>query len=44
MVGHMLGAAGAVGARRRRRDPGRGHPPDDQLHEPDPECDLDYVP
>ena len=46
MIGHLVGAAGiAVGARRRSgaiRD--QVIPPTANLHTPDPECDLDYVP
>lgn len=45
MTGHMMGAAGAVGAAvavmaiRENKVP-----PTINLHTPDPECDLDYVP
>ena len=45
MTGHCFGAAGAIEAMmcvlalKERR-----HPADDQLRDPDPECDLDYVP
>ena len=45
MTGHMLGAAGAteagdLRARHVRRLPAA----DDQPGDPDPECDLDYIP
>ncbi len=45
MTGHMMGAAGAIGAAvavmaiRENKIP-----PTINLHTPDPECDLDYVP
>jgi len=45
MTGHMMGAAGAIGAAvaamalRENKAP-----PTINLHTPDPECDLDYVP
>lgn len=45
MIGHLLGAAGAVSAVAcilAIRD--RCVPPTINLHTPDPECDLDYVP
>ena len=45
MTGHLLGAAGgieAVASLMAIRD--RVIPPTINLHEPDPECDLDYVP
>jgi 3-oxoacyl-[acyl-carrier-protein] synthase II len=45
MVGHMLGAAGAISALAAilgfQRDK---IPPTINLHAPDPDCDLDYVP
>jgi len=45
MTGHMLGAAGAVEAIVAILTLQRGIiPPTLGLHEPDPECDLDYVP
>ncbi|MGC4806725.1 beta-ketoacyl-ACP synthase II [Micromonospora sp. DT233] len=45
MLGHLIGAAGALGAlvcAMAIRD--QVVPPTVNLHEPDPECDLDYVP
>ena len=45
MIGHLLGAAGALGAivcLQSIRE-GKVHPTIN-LHEPDPECNLDYVP
>jgi 3-oxoacyl-[acyl-carrier-protein] synthase II len=45
MVGHLIGAAGALSAMvclLAMRD--RVLPPTINLHNPDPECDLDYVP
>ncbi|MBX6370840.1 MAG: beta-ketoacyl-ACP synthase II [Acidothermus sp.] len=45
MVGHLIGAAGALGAMvavLAIRD--QRVPPTVNLHTPDPECDLDYVP
>jgi len=45
MVGHMLGAAGgaeAVYSILALRD--QVAPPTINLHNPDPDCDLDYVP
>ena len=45
MVGHMFGGGGRDrGDRVRARDPPRHRPADDQLDDPDPDCDLDYVP
>ncbi len=46
MVGHMLGGAGAVRGDRRRsaRSATTSSPPTINYREPDPECDLDYVP
>ena len=45
MTGHMLGAAGAVEACISILALTRGClPPTAGLHEPDPECDLDYIP
>ena len=45
MTGHMLGAAGAVEAVISVKAITEGViPPTANLHEPDPECDLDYVP
>jgi 3-oxoacyl-[acyl-carrier-protein] synthase II len=45
MVGHMLGAAGAVSAIAAVGSIREGWvPPTINYHEPDPECDLDYVP
>jgi 3-oxoacyl-[acyl-carrier-protein] synthase II len=45
MVGHLIGAAGALEAAATAltlRD--KVVPPTINLHRPDPECDLDYVP
>jgi 3-oxoacyl-(acyl-carrier-protein) synthase len=45
MIGHSLGAAGAlsvVGTACAMRD--GIAPPTINLHNPDPECDLDYIP
>ncbi len=45
MTGHMLGAAGATEAVACVLAITRGFiPPTINLHDPDPECDLDYVP
>jgi len=45
MTGHMLGAAGAVEAIAAVLGLYNGIlPPTAGLHEPDPECDLDYIP
>ena len=45
MTGHMLGAAGAVEAIASVLALEKGIlPPTIGLHEPDPECDLDYIP
>jgi 3-oxoacyl-[acyl-carrier-protein] synthase II len=45
MVGHMLGAAGAASALAAVGSIQDGWvPPTINYHEPDPECDLDYVP
>ncbi len=45
MIGHTLGAAGAVGATVAIQSILTGIvPPTINLHHPDPECDLDYVP
>ena len=45
MVGHLIGAAGAleavIGVQAIRDN---AVPPTINLHEPDPDCDLDYVP
>ena len=45
MIGHMLGAAGAAEAVITVKAITEGTlPPTIGLHEPDPECDLDYIP
>lgn len=45
MIGHTLGAAGAIGAVVSIQTISTGIiPPTINLHHPDPECDLDYVP
>jgi 3-oxoacyl-[acyl-carrier-protein] synthase II len=45
MVGHLLGAAGAVAAVAAiRAIETNCIPPTANLENPDPECDLDYVP
>ena len=45
MVGHLLGGAGAVGAMASVLAIAQGHvPPTINLENPDPDCDLDYVP
>jgi len=45
MVGHLIGAAGAVeAAARALTRNSAGMPPTINLTDPDPECDLDYVP
>jgi 3-oxoacyl-[acyl-carrier-protein] synthase II len=45
MIGHLLGAAGAVEAIAAVMAMREGVlPPTIGLHEPDPECDLDYIP
>jgi 3-oxoacyl-[acyl-carrier-protein] synthase II len=45
MIGHLLGAAGAVAGIAAVRGIGEGViPPTINLDNPDPECDLDYVP
>ena len=45
MVGHLIGAAGALGVMTCALAIDRGViPPTINLHTPDPECDLDYVP
>jgi 3-oxoacyl-[acyl-carrier-protein] synthase II len=45
MVGHLIGAAGALGAMVCAMAIRDGVvPPTINLDEPDPECDLDYVP
>ena len=45
MVGHLLGGAGAVGAMASVLSVAEGRvPPTINLENPDPECDLDYVP
>jgi 3-oxoacyl-(acyl-carrier-protein) synthase len=45
MIGHLLGAGGAVEAVASVRTIESGViPPTINLHTPDPECDLDYVP
>jgi 3-oxoacyl-[acyl-carrier-protein] synthase II len=45
MIGHLLGAAGAIGALVSTLSVARGvvHPTRNLVH-PDPKCDLDYVP
>jgi 3-oxoacyl-[acyl-carrier-protein] synthase II len=45
MIGHLIGASGAVEAIATALSMGRGiiHPTIN-LHHPDPDCDLDYVP
>jgi 3-oxoacyl-[acyl-carrier-protein] synthase II len=45
MVGHLIGASGALEAAATALSLDRGVvPPTINLHVPDPECDLDYVP
>ncbi|MBX3442396.1 MAG: beta-ketoacyl-[acyl-carrier-protein] synthase family protein [Planctomyces sp.] len=45
MTGHMIGAAGAVETVICVRALGDGRlPPTINLHEPDPDCDLDFIP
>ena len=45
MVGHLLGAAGAISAVTAIKTIEKSViPPTINLHTPDPECDLDYVP
>jgi 3-oxoacyl-[acyl-carrier-protein] synthase II len=45
MIGHLIGAAGAVEAVASAMTLKTGVlPPTINLHEPDPQCDLDYVP
>jgi 3-oxoacyl-[acyl-carrier-protein] synthase II len=45
MVGHLMGAAGAIGAFAAIKAIDEGIvPPTINLENPDPECDLDYVP
>ncbi|MFQ5459168.1 MAG: beta-ketoacyl-[acyl-carrier-protein] synthase family protein [Anaerolineae bacterium] len=45
MLGHMLGAGGAVEAAAMAMTVSEGVvPPTINLHDPDPQCDLDYVP
>ena len=45
MIGHLLGAAGAVEAVATVKSIQTGIiPPTINLENPDPECDLDYVP
>ncbi len=45
MVGHLIGASGAVEAVALSMSLSEGElPPTINLHEPDPACDLDYVP
>ncbi len=45
MVGHLLGGAGAMGAMASTLSIHEGRvPPTINLENPDPECDLDYVP
>ena len=44
MIGHMLGAAGAVEAVVCVVPSATDRSTDDQLRDPDPDCDLDYVP
>ena len=44
MTGHLLGGAGGVEAATRCLRSARGIPPTINYEEPDPDCDLDYVP
>jgi len=45
MIGHLLGAAGAISAVTALKTIGQNIiPPTINLHTPDPDCDLDYVP
>lgn len=45
MIGHLLGAAGTISAVTALKVMEHGIiPPTINLHTPDPECDLDYVP
>ena len=45
MIGHTLGAAGALSAVAAIKGMQEGYiPPTINLDEPDPDCDLDYVP
>ncbi len=45
MTGHLLGAAGSLEAALTVRSVAEGIvPPTINLHDPDPDCDLDYVP
>ena len=45
MIGHLIGASGAVEAVALSMSLSDGAvPPTINLHEPDPACDLDYVP